>query len=90
MSQQIFHFTDLSFFHYCQNKFNVNRGVYNTIDEWFYNHGEINILERRKHMVKFLRFVSGKTPGQLKFGPGGLTTRLVTYWNQTHKQLVVI
>jgi len=84
MSNHILHFTDLSFFHYCHKKFRVNRGVFNTIDEWFYNKGEVNILQRRKHMIKFLAFVTNDETEYVKFGPGGLSTKLIQYWEETY------
>lgn len=84
MNEEILHYTDLSFFHYCHNTFHVNRGVLNTIDEWFYKKGEFNILERRKHIIYFLSFITKNKGSQVRFGPGGLSSKLKKYWEQLY------
>ncbi|WP_286184749.1 hypothetical protein [Bacillus sp. SD075] len=72
---------DRLFFHWCQQKYRLNRGVYNTIDHWFYEYGIVHILHRRINLLAFLDFAS--TPEQdagktkfIKFGNGGLTQKL--------------
>ncbi|WP_342047315.1 hypothetical protein [Bacillus sp. OTU530] len=72
---------DLDFFLWCQQQYRVNKGVYNTIDHWFYEYGIINIIQRRIYLLAFLEYV---TEGSLKsdhhkyirFGNGGLTRKL--------------
>lgn len=70
------HLPDLLFFKYCHNNYQINRGIYNTIDSWFYNQGVLDILERRSQIIYFLNynqkigFVGGK------FGKGGLSEQL--------------
>jgi hypothetical protein len=66
----------------CNEKYGINRGVYNTIDEWFFKQGLVNILERRKNILSFLEFIKGKTEpknGRCNFGHGGLTIKLQEY-----------
>lgn len=78
------HLTDLSFAHVCADKYGINRGVFNTIDEWFYRQGLQNILERRKNILSFLEFIKGKSEfknSRCKFGPGGLMTKLQEYYS---------
>lgn len=76
-------YTDHAFQKFVENKFGVNRGLYNTIDQWFFNNGIENILERRQQVLQFLTFVSSDTAykrnSKLKFGNGGLKTKLTEY-----------
>lgn len=34
---------DLQFFLWCQQQYKLNKGVYNTIDSWFYEYGIVHI-----------------------------------------------
>ncbi|MGG1662092.1 hypothetical protein [Brevibacillus sp. NRS-1366] len=73
------HLPDLSFCKNCENAYGINRGVYNTIDSFFYSKGITDILERRRMIVDFLEFtITCKTPkdSPIKFGHGGLTQRI--------------
>lgn len=72
---------DRIFFHWCQQQYRLNRGIYNTIDHWFYEYGIVHILYRRINLLAFLEFAS--TPEQdarktkfIKFGNGGLKQKL--------------
>ncbi|MFF2500604.1 hypothetical protein [Peribacillus sp. NPDC058075] len=72
---------DRIFFHWRQQQYRLNRGVYNTIDHWFYEYGIVHILHRRINLLAFLDFAS--TPEQeagktkfIKFGNGGLKQKL--------------
>jgi riboflavin kinase len=80
--------TDLSFAELCKAKYGVNRGIYNTIDSWFFEKGLENILLRREMILNFLEFLCSrfeikvKNDGiKLKTGNGGLTHSLERYWN---------
>jgi|HigsolmetaAR203D_1030402.scaffolds.fasta_scaffold01081_20 hypothetical protein len=81
--KQVIHLPDLSFVKWCDETFGVNRGVYNTIDSWFYEKGLTDILERRKHILHFLKYAqtSGKEK-KIKFGHGGLSISLANYWRR--------
>lgn len=76
---QIVHFTDLLFVDYCEKQFGVNKGIYNTIESWFYKKGHVDIVERRKTVLRFLQFVDGsnrENNRKLKFGHRGLVPKL--------------
>ncbi|WP_226280814.1 hypothetical protein [Cytobacillus oceanisediminis] len=72
---------DLHFFNWCNQRYGINKGVYNTIDEWFFQEGNINILARRILLLAFLEYISDKGLKHenhkfIKFGNGGLVKRL--------------
>ncbi|MBS4215173.1 hypothetical protein KHA99_22275 [Bacillus sp. FJAT-49825] len=72
-------------------KFGINRGVYNTIDTWFYHNGVKNIIFRRKKVLEFLSLarIHNENP-KLKFGKGGLISKLNEFWtveNTTDKRV---
>ena len=72
---------DNRFVSYCFERYGLNRGVYNTIDDWFYRHGVTSITERREFIIIFLvSLQEGRaTYGPLKFGKGVLTKRLLDF-----------
>ncbi|MED1951791.1 riboflavin kinase [Brevibacillus centrosporus] len=79
------HFTDLQFVKYCEVQYGVNRGVYNTIDSWFYDKGIHHVLERRTKILQFFRYASSlavKNGEKLSFGNGGLVLGLNKFWGQ--------
>jgi hypothetical protein len=81
------HLPDLTFCKLCEDKYGVNRGLYNTIDYWFYEKGIENISERRSIILDFLQVVCDRskisTPNRkYKFGHGGLTIKLNEYWEK--------
>lgn len=82
------HSPDIFFQRTCDENFGINRGVYNTIDNWFYNIGLKNILVRRKEILRFLFYLSGETnvnqKPKIKFGNGGLSKELNEYWIKYH------
>ena len=72
---------DLGFYSKCHQQFHINRGVFNTIDNWFYEYGMINVAYRRIYILAFLEFVKEDNfvPDSqkfMKFGHGGLTMKL--------------
>lgn len=74
--KDIIHLTDLSFQKFCEENFGVNRGVYNTIEKWFYERGVNNIIKRRLVILKFLNYAAYRTiqsrNSKVRFGHGGL------------------
>ena len=81
--EEMIHLTDLSFIHFCNERYGINRGVYNTIDAWFYGQGVVNILKRRHYILSFLDSLKGLETtrnSRLKFGNGGLTIKLHEYF----------
>ncbi|MEW9673533.1 hypothetical protein [Ammoniphilus sp. 3BR4] len=65
---------DLSFIRLCESQYGINRGVYNTIDTWFYEQGWKGIVERRETILRFLDRNSFQ-----RFGHGGLSIKLQEY-----------
>ncbi len=85
-SQKTIHYTDYFFQKLCDEQFGINRGIYNTIDHWFYTKGLENIVKRRKEIVAFLEHIAANYHHQeqtrIKFGSGKLTERLNEYWSK--------
>ncbi|WP_284037627.1 hypothetical protein [Neobacillus sp. 114] len=73
---------DLHFSRFCEEEYKVNRGIYNTIEQWFYNQGVHNIINRREVILNFFLFVrtSQNSNKKIKFGHGGLTDLLNRFW----------
>lgn len=86
-AEEIWQKPDLFFSKYCEEKFDINKGVYNTIDCWFYEQGLEQITERRKTILSFFQYLHliEKTNHKIKFGPRGLTTKLNQYWEKNHQ-----
>ncbi|WP_194138538.1 hypothetical protein [Robertmurraya kyonggiensis] len=84
LTDDMIHLADFSFIQLCIKKYGVNRGIYNTIDMWFYKNGIDNILERRKNILSFLESLNKKEEVKTtrpKFGSGGLTIKLQEYFS---------
>lgn len=78
---------DLQFFNWCNQLYGINRGVYNTIDQWLFEFGIISIYNRRINLLAFLNDIQvGSTEKNdhkfIRFGPGGLTSRLNEFVSQ--------
>lgn len=89
--REVIHLTDLSFIDFCNKKYGINRGIYNTIDAWFYKQGVKDILERRNTILSFFEFIKGKTESKnnrCKFGNGGLTIKLNDFYFQTYETAI--
>jgi riboflavin kinase len=83
-TSQYLNLPDLQFFIWCNQQYGVNKGVYNTIEQSFYENGIINIHNRRIHIMAFLDFVKDEKQDQLKFihfGHGGLTRKMKEFLN---------
>ncbi|OCA92014.1 hypothetical protein [Pseudobacillus wudalianchiensis] len=78
----LIHLPDLLFVQWCDAEFGINRGVYNTIDSWFYQKGIKEITQRRKYILKFYLSLihHGSKGSKIKFGHGGLAASLNNYW----------
>ncbi|WP_248893824.1 hypothetical protein [Bacillus methanolicus] len=86
---------DLRFFQWCHQQFGLNKGVYNTIDNWFYDYGIVNILHRRIYLLAFLEFVKNtglKTDNQkfIRFGNGGLIRKLDEFIKEKENEKFII
>lgn len=77
------HLPDLAFVKEAQSQFYVNRGIYNTIDAWFYQNGFINIVDRRKHIIQFLSYayeiIKDDQESKHMYFPKGLVSTLEEY-----------
>lgn len=75
---------DLQFFLWCKQQYKLNKGIYNTIDAWFYDYGIISITHRRIYVLAFLDFAKKSEFGRdqhkyIRFGSGGLTRALCQF-----------
>jgi len=77
----ILNLPDLQFSQFCQQQFSLNKGIYNTIDSWFYDNGIINIVDRRTMVLRFMSFTISND-AEVKFGPGGLSKKLEEFWSE--------
>ncbi|MFS0638846.1 hypothetical protein AB1K84_23420 [Mesobacillus foraminis] len=72
---------DLKFYSRCYELYQILRGVFNTIDNWFFEYGVVDVLNRRFYILTFLEFISKNIPAAetqkfIKFGHGGLAIKL--------------
>jgi len=76
----LYEWPDLAFHHYCLQMYRLNRGVYNTIDQWLYDYGYAAIKGRRKMIVQFLdhmiKLQEEEGRKYLSFGKGNLAIEL--------------
>jgi riboflavin kinase len=72
---------DFTFQKSIEQNFGINRGIYNIIDEWFFEQGIQDVIKRRLAIVEFSHFVvepkvkMGPTT-KARFGNGGLVKKL--------------
>lgn len=85
---ELLNLPDLHFFLYCQRNYKINKGVFNTIDNWFFEYGIIPVHYRRIHILAFLDFVLNEESRLsndsnrkkfLRFGSGGLSKKLYQF-----------
>lgn len=77
---------DYTFQKSIEMNFGINRGIYNRIDEWFFEQGIQDVIKRRQVIVEFSNFVVEPkmkigTPIKTRFGNGGLVKSLNDFWN---------
>lgn len=80
---EVLNLPDLHFVQFCEWKFQLNRGIYNNIDIWFYEKGIKSVVNRRKTIFQFLYFTSSSSTKKVKFGSGGLKIKLEEFWGQS-------
>ncbi|SIS02013.1 hypothetical protein SAMN05878482_10993 [Peribacillus simplex] len=81
-SEELLNLPDLLFSKFCEDHYYINKGVYNTIDRWFYEQGVSHIVKRRKVVLSFCQSFCISGNEKVKFGPGGLTIKLNLFWTQ--------
>ena len=84
---------DLQFYKWCNDQYGVNRGVFNTIDNWFFENGIINIQHRRIYLLAFLDHTLEEGMKQehdkfIRFGNGGLTRQLQKFFMPNKYQFI--
>ncbi|MCH6266437.1 MULTISPECIES: hypothetical protein [Neobacillus] len=77
---------DYTFQKSIEMNYGINRGIYNRIDEWFFEQGIQDVMTRRLVIVEFSNFVvepkmNMGTTAKTRFGSGGLVKRLNDFWN---------
>jgi len=79
---KVVHLPDLEFARFCEERYGINRGVYNTIDKWFAEEYNVNIIRRRTIILCFLHWVKAYIPREEKveFGAKGLSEQLRFYY----------
>lgn len=84
--KRLINLPDRQFTRYCSENFGLNRGVYNTIDEWFFKHNVKSIHDRRTQVLHFLHFYKDsfyvEKNSKLKFGKGNLIKSLTEFMDQ--------
>lgn len=85
---------DLQFFNWCNQQYGLNKGVYNTIDNWLYENGLVSIQYRRIYLLAFLEYVKDVGLKQeehkfIRFGSGGLTRMLQNFTQQVFKESMI-
>lgn len=72
---------ELHFIKLCTQKYKINKGIYYTVDNWFYHFGVRSLVGRRIYIIAYLEYLleHGGYDLQskyLKFGSGGLVKSL--------------
>lgn len=77
---EVIHYPDYQFFKWCELQYFINRGVYNTIDQFLFETGYKSIDKRRVVLIDFLQYLfnrfANKDDQVLKLGHGNLTNAL--------------
>lgn len=76
------HLPDIPFSKFCEYEYRINRGIYNTIDGWFYEQGETDILSRRRRIIDFLDYLNETRFGEKSLGKGGLSKKLHDFYKK--------
>ncbi|RST72256.1 hypothetical protein D4T97_016575 [Siminovitchia acidinfaciens] len=75
---------DLYFYKWCDLKYGINRGIYNTIDALLYEKGYTDVYERRFILTRFLAHslkqdLYDEKANAIKFGRGNLTIKVTEF-----------
>lgn len=80
LNSSLYEWPDLAFHHYCLQVYRLNRGTYNTIDQWLFDNGYPEIKRRRKMIIRFLDLMAQSQADEgrkfLSFGKGNLIVEL--------------
>lgn len=72
---------DFHFIRWCCQSFNINKGIFHTVEQSLYEKGLHSIIVRRLFVIAFLDFASNQIENRnnktrIKFGKGGLSKAL--------------
>lgn len=75
------HLPDKKFVDWCFEHYSINRGVFNVIDNWFFEYGIHNIINRRTTMIEYLKYLQANesqtcNKKYFQFGKGGVKNSL--------------
>src|SRR5699024_10000028 len=70
---------DLKFVRFCEEKYGINRGIYNTVDEWFYEQGIEGIVRRREIIMDFFKSLNESENRKVTFGSKRLREKFNHY-----------
>jgi len=81
---------NIQFYNWCKKEYGVNKGIFNTIDDWFYDHGIEGIIIRRAYLITFLEYLTSeeKEAKTVRFGHGGLSMKLHAFLNTQQQPLL--
>lgn len=86
LNSSLYEWPDLAFHHYCLHMYRLNRGTYNTIDQWLYDNGYPEIKNRRKMIIRFLDLMAQSQADEqrkyLSFGKGNLIVELSQFTDE--------
>ncbi|MNZ53536.1 RNA-binding riboflavin kinase RibR [compost metagenome] len=84
---------DLAFQNYCLKLYRLNRGTYNTIDQWLFMNGFSEIKRRRLMLLQFLdnvsRYEQASDHKYLSFGKGKLIVELLRFVKEREAPVLV-
>lgn len=88
--QEHLYLPNVRFYEWCHKEFKINKGIYNTIDEHFYEYGISDLFFRRLYLLTFLEFVSHAIPKSntkkfIQFGNGGLSRKLDQFMQELNR-----
>ncbi|MFC7441578.1 hypothetical protein [Laceyella putida] len=87
VKEDVVHQPDFQFAAWCLRQYGINRGVYNTIDDWLFRFGMKDIVSRRMMIISFLTQVrqsklNHENSEKIKFGKGLLVAALTRFLNK--------
>lgn len=89
VNQDVVNQPDFRFAAWCLRQYGINRGIYNTIDDWLFRFGLKDIIIRRMTIIAFLTEMRQskfyhESSGKIKFGKGLLIPTLTRFLNREY------
>ncbi|PIC63242.1 hypothetical protein CSV79_12945 [Sporosarcina sp. P13] len=82
MTKNNIHLPNLSFIRHCSEEYKVSRGLYNTIDLFFYERGYQDVIERRRNILSYLDYLQNNKihpDDRIRFESGALKESMDKY-----------